>query len=588
MLIMRKRQCLLGLLLAHQASAFTGYTQILHRENALRSRRPAGPNNNNAFLGSIRMSATVNSPRTNTDTDANANTDSNTAGSSNADTAPGVSNTEIKSLNGSIQKEKRKIKKPHKQTKLENRKGKRRNNNPAMEDIAFLRKRTSELLRVTSKEPSNPKTSVPLSATSTDTIGGALDVNANNDIANNAVANNAIDAPLSRGMKVGRKTFNFLIDAWAFSGEMDAADQALDLLARMEELSDNYKAISPDVRSYTKVINALSRSMRADAGEIAENILDKMVRLSSSGANSSAKPNTFTYTAVIEAYANSGAQGSAMKAEEICEAMIEKYESGDPDVRPTARCFNAVINANTKSGNPNGAQQAEYIFDRMEGLYLSGVHEARPNTFNYNSLISAWANCEQEGSAERAEDVLARLEQSYKNGVADCKPTTATFNAVIDAYAKSGEDGSAQHAEQVLYRMEDLATKSGEDVKPNTRSFNSVMNAWAKSREEGAEVKAQDLLDMMTKLYALGNKTVRPDVHSFVTVINGTYERRKQSNLDLTIYCSFHLVFCRDLIQLHLSRLVSFYSLSCATTLQLGLEVPKTAKPNAPNTSFEK
>ena len=487
MLIMRKRQCLLVLLLAHQSYAFTEYTQ-LYRRDALRSSRPAGPKNNNAFL-SIRMSATANPPSTNTDTGRN---------------------TGVESLDDKNQKEIEIHKKPHKQTKLENRQGKRRNNNPAMGDTAFLRKRTSELLRVTSKEHLADLNTVSLSDTANATIDG---VTANV---------NAMDVPLSGGMKVGRKTFNFLIDAWAFSGEMDAADQALELLARMEELSD-YARISPDVRSYTKVINAVSRSMRPDAGEIAENLLDKMEHLSSSGANPSAKPNTFTYTAVIEAYANSGAQGSAMKAEEVCEAMIEKYQSGDPDVRPTARCFNAVITACAKSGNPNAAQQAEYIFNRMEGIYMSGVDEARPNTFNYNSLISAWANCAEEGSAERAEDVLGRLVRDYKNGDASCKPTTATFNAVIDAYAKSGEDGAARRAEQVLRRMKNLA-RSGEDVKPNTRSFNSVMNAWAKSREEGAEVKAQDLLDLMTKLYEEGNKTVRPDVHSFVTVINGTKE----------------------------------------------------------------
>ena len=292
MLIMCKRQCLLGLLLAHQSHAFTGRTQI-HRRDALRSLSPTGSNSNNAFLRS-RMSATANPPSTNT----NANTSSN---------------QESKSLDNKNRKEIEVHKKPHKQTKLENRRGKRRTNNQAMGDTAFLRKRTTELLRVTSKEHLAFLNTVSLSDTTNTTADGVVVVEANV---------NAMDVPLSGGMKVGRKTFNFLIDAWAFSGEMDAGDQTLELLARMEELSD-YARISPDVRSYTKVINAVSRSMRADAGEIAENLLDKMEQLSSSGANPSAKPNTFTYTAVIEAYAHSGAQGSAMKAEEVCECLTE-------------------------------------------------------------------------------------------------------------------------------------------------------------------------------------------------------------------------------------------------------------------------
>ena len=82
-------------------------------------------------------------------------------------------------------------------------------------------------------------------------------------------------------MKVGRKTFNFLIDAWAFSGELDAADHAMSLLDRMEFLQNfpDFVSSSPDVRSYTKVINAISRSARPDAGDVAESILNKMEQL---------------------------------------------------------------------------------------------------------------------------------------------------------------------------------------------------------------------------------------------------------------------------------------------------------------------
>ena len=68
-----------------------------------------------------------------------------------------------------------------------NARGKPRNHNAAMGDIPFLRKRTSDLLSLTSNEE--------------------LTVNGNEGI------------PLSRNMKVDLKTFNFLIDAWAFSGD---------------------------------------------------------------------------------------------------------------------------------------------------------------------------------------------------------------------------------------------------------------------------------------------------------------------------------------------------------------------------------
>lgn len=364
--------------------------------------------------------------------------------------------------------------------------------NPAMGDTAFLRKRTANLLSITKQNSDNKE--------------GAL----------------------GGGMKVDRKTFHFLMDAWAFSGEIDAVEQASGLLSRMEELASwgNFN-IEPDVRSYTKMINAISRSTAPSAGDEADAIFAKMEELYQTGSNRAARPNTYTYTAVIEAHAHSGARGSAKRAAEWCERMIDAYEPSphnenkESSVRPTARAFNAAISAYAKSGEEGAAARAERLFDRMEELYETGVEEAKPNAFNFNSLITAWANCCEEGSAQRAEEILERMEYLYKQGDEKCKPTTISFNAVIDAYAKSGDEYAAQKAEEVLRHMEDLyGSGQNLDARPNVRSFNSVINAWAKSRNEEAAWKAQDMLDLMEKLYAKGNKEVRPDVHSFCTVIN--------------------------------------------------------------------
>lgn len=371
---------------------------------------------------------------------------------------------------------------------------KKRKGNPVSGDTAFLRKRTAHLLRVTA--------------------GGYQNDNGTSDM-------------LSRGMKIDRKSFNWLIDSWMFSGELDAPDKANALLARMEELyqnSSNPNLFQPDVRSYTKVINAISRSSRPDSGEMADRVMERMESQFLSGKNDAAKPNTHTYTALVEAHANSGAEGSALRAEEICETMVQKWQDGDPDVTPTSRSFNAAINAWAKSGEKAGGQQAANLFEQMMEVYESGNQDVKPNAFNFNSVMAAWANCRDEESAERAEDLLHRMEEQYKAGDLGVKPTTVSYNAVIDAWAKSGGDDGAGRAEQLLRRMEELF-ESGEnvDAKPNVRSFNSVINAWAKSGREDAASKAEGVLDLMEFLYETGNKDVRPDVHSFTTVINGKY-----------------------------------------------------------------
>jgi pentatricopeptide repeat protein len=377
------------------------------------------------------------------------------------------------------------------------------NSNPAFHDPQFLRKRTSDLLKVTERAL---------------IVGGAKD------------STFAGATQLGRHMKVEKKTFHFLLDAWAFSGEMDAAEQAMTLLRRMEDLGQfgssmtAMTAIQPDVRSYTKAINAIARQASLTAGEDAEVLLEKMRNVSAAASHTnpelaaSIKPNTFTYTAVIQAYANSGAPGSPQRAEALIERMIDKCQRGDDSVRPTARTFNAVIHAYGKAGN---AERAAAVFARMERLYESGVAEAKPNAFHFNALISAWANCDLPASAQRAEEVLGRMERLYKAGDVDLKPTTVSFNAVIDAFAKSGEENAAQKAELLLRHMYDIYEAGNVEAKPNTRSFNSVINAWAKSRDPNAASNAAELLELMEEKYDRGDTEVRPDAHSFCTVING-------------------------------------------------------------------
>jgi hypothetical protein len=375
--------------------------------------------------------------------------------------------------------------------------------NPA-NDPVFLRKRTASLLAL-------PNADVD------DGLIGSTSLNSGNS---------------SKGFKPDKKTFHFLMDAWAFSSEPDAADMAATLLRQMEVL----EGVEPDVRSYTKAMNAWARSNLPNAGERAASIFRQMA-FTSSTRGLSVHPNAHSYTAVIEAYANGGAPDAARQADAWCREMVRTFQKGDSSVVPTSRAFHAALSSHAKSGEPESGQRAQQLLDLLEEVWREhGIEECKPTRFSYHALIMAWVNSPEPRSEYHARRALQKMEDLFREGDTEMKPTTVTYNAVIDAYAKAAEkknmddtavsnDGSPEwHAEELLRHMEELhRTGANADARPNVRSFNSVLNVWAKSGRDEAADRAQEILALMESMYQSGNDEVRPDVHSFCTVINGKF-----------------------------------------------------------------
>ncbi len=385
----------------------------------------------------------------------------------------------------------------------------RHNNNKAMADPVFLQKRTETLLKMTSPE-NDIRDSVSLG-----NVGGG-------------------------SMKVDKRTFDWLIDAWAYSGTDNAVENALRLLKRMEHFkdrmtmsdadSDDYE-LYPDVKTYTKVIKAIANSGKEDAGEQAEAILNRMIDMN----DPSTMPNTYTYTNVIDAYARSAPSNpnAPYSAQRLAERMEElRATSSSELVKPTARAWNSVIGAWADwMGEEmpwgefvgSGAERAEACLAVMDELAsVTGNEDVRPNSYNFNSVISAWANNGDGDAAFRAETILQQMEVLYRQtGQEDVKPRTVTYNAVIDAWAKSGELDGAHRAELLLGHMMELyETGHNIDAKPNVRSFNTVLNAWAKSGVFDAPVRALKVLSRMEELANSDWDDVLPDATSFATVIN--------------------------------------------------------------------
>ena len=336
-------------------------------------------------------------------------------------------------------------------------------------------------------------------------------------------------------------------------------EKAERLLKRIEELEH----ITPDSRTYTKVIQTWSRASKfhEDAPERAISLLRRIEEAYHHSFHS-VMPNVFIYTAVIEACANAGEATKAVELFDELEALYEASNHNDIDLKPTVRTFNAVLNAwgNISQSNADAAHHAEAILYRMSKLYYKkGITECvKPNRVNYNTCIDAWAKA---GSARKAEKLLQKMEQLYEEtGDEELKPSVRDFNTVLDAYAKSidaVEPGdAAKQAERLIRQMEQLSEcddcgiiGKNTDVKPNTRSYNSLINAYAKcNTDPEASQKAESVLLRMETKYkstltlGKGDVTVRPDFYSFATVIHAIARsnQRKKAEKAYQILCDMN------------------------------------------------
>jgi hypothetical protein len=141
------------------------------------------------------------------------------------------------------------------------------------------------------------------------------------------------------------------------------------------------------------------------------------------------------YNVVINAWAKSGAKGSANEAEKLLSKMHILHRNGDTDVKPNVVTYGAVIDAHAKSGERGAAARADALLADMIKLHqLDPITYAdlRPNTYVFNTVINCWAKSKESDAASKAEEMLAVMGQLHASGMRNLKPDAFTYTAVID------------------------------------------------------------------------------------------------------------------------------------------------------------
>jgi len=217
-------------------------------------------------------------------------------------------------------------------------------------------------------------------------------------------------------------SFNTCIKAWCNSNRPDCALKAEDVLAKLEKHPEYPKRaggtlkVRPNRLSYNTCINAWAKSQRPESAARAEAILLRMIKCFKSDAFSTITPDVHTFSSVLNALAKSrNARHKANKCRSILMAMIELHENeGSRDTQPNIICFNTVLNACAFSAKADEAERRQAlavsveIFNIMrQGNYVS------PDALSYGNMLKCCANLMPPGEQRNA--MASRLFESCAN-----------------------------------------------------------------------------------------------------------------------------------------------------------------------------
>ena len=185
-------------------------------------------------------------------------------------------------------------------------------------------------------------------------------------------------------------TYTSVMNCWAQSSVDGAAERTEAMLEQMErDAANKVLASPPNVFSYSTVINAWARSGHEDAVHRAIQTLEKMEQMTANG-DKHAIPNAVCYNATLNAIARSQLPDKALRARALLDRMLTVSRNGtNKTARPNTTSFSTVINACAHSSGPSNERIKVFrIACKTFNEFMRGKYGA-PTTILYVNYLMA-------------------------------------------------------------------------------------------------------------------------------------------------------------------------------------------------------
>jgi len=265
-----------------------------------------------------------------------------------------------------------------------------------------------------------------------------------------------------------------------------------------------------DVESIIGLMTAWARRQNVEAALIVENLLKRVIDDMKAG-NRGIYTTTRLYTVAIDAWARSGGNGSAKRAQSIHDGIVAMYkETGDEQIAPTLISYNTVMYAWSRCPEDDAPRRGELLLEEMLQAYQNGNTQLKPDAVTFSSQIENYARHLQPQHVERAEKLFHMMDNL------EIKRTVYSFAALQNVYAKCSRSDGPTKTEDLLLEM---INKNDPTLQPYIMNYNAVLNALSRTPSIEGTQKAESLLDQMMLPVANGGYAVEPDRMSYILTI---------------------------------------------------------------------
>lgn len=183
-----------------------------------------------------------------------------------------------------------------------------------------------------------------------------------------------------------------------------------------EDYKNGNVSAKPNTQAVTLVIDCWAKSGTNDAGEKAEALLDWMIGLYEETKDESFKPNQLTWNAAVNAWAKSRVFGKANRAKDVLDRMVKIYEMDAEEAKPNTFVYTAVVNAAAYTVGDSSEKSNAFLIATNAFKDLGASNYGKPNHVTYGAYMTACRNLIPEGDS-RASTVEIAFKKCCRDGM---------------------------------------------------------------------------------------------------------------------------------------------------------------------------